>query len=197
MGLGLMDDVVVDLSSQQAFVAYAAGYGEHSITQKMNRMATVFPTARSVMAASQIDGVTQVQLILTSQQSWAETDTAGIADGNINPDQGVDLMGPVSLAAAAENFGSGARIVVFGDAEFASDRYLSAYGNLDMIVNSVDWAAGQENLINLTPKDYTERVLIPPQTYTIGLLFLVSMVVLPGLVIVGGVVAWVARRRRG
>ena len=196
-GIGLSDDVVVDLSSQQAFVAFAAEYGDHTITQKMNRMATVFPTARSVVAAGQVDGVTLVQLILTSQNSWAETDTAGIADGNINPDQGVDLMGPLSLAVAAENFGSGGRVVVFGDSEFASDRYLSAYGNLDMIVNSVDWAAGQESLISLTPKDYTERVLVTPQTYTIGLLFLGSMVLLPGLVIVGGVVAWVARRRRG
>ncbi|HNT26241.1 MAG TPA: Gldg family protein [Anaerolineales bacterium] len=196
-GLGLADDVVVDLSSQQAYVAYAAEYGDHAITQKMNRMVTVFPTARSVTAAAQVSGVTQVQLITTSDQSWAESDTASALEGTINPDQGVDVMGPISMAVAAENFGTGSKVVVFGDAEFASDYYLSAYGNQDMIVNSLDWAAGQEDLISLTAKETTQRVLVTPQNYVVGLLFLVSVILLPGLVIVGGVIAWLSRRKRG
>jgi ABC-type uncharacterized transport system involved in gliding motility auxiliary subunit len=66
-----------------------------------------------------------------------------------------------------------------------------------MMINSVDWAAGQENLINLTPKQTTERVMATPKTYTIGLLFLGSMIILPGIILASGIVAWIVRRRRG
>jgi hypothetical protein len=142
-------------------------------------------------------GVSQTQLILTSDQSWAEIDLAGLATGTIQPDTGSDLMGPVSLAVVAENFNSKARLVVFGDADFATNAYFAGSGNADMIVNSIDWAAGQENLINLTAKAATERVLATPTTFTIGLLFLGSMILLPGIVLAGGITAWIIRRRHG
>jgi ABC-type uncharacterized transport system involved in gliding motility auxiliary subunit len=197
-GVVLGKDIVVDLRTNQAFMAYADQYGNHPITQKMRNIATAFPTARSVTVTDAIsNGASQTQLILTSDQSWAETDLAGLETGTIQPDPDSDLMGPVSLAVAAENFNSGARLVTFGDAEFATNAYLSAYGNTDMIINSIDWAAGQEDLINLTPKESTSRVLATPNTMTLGLLFLGSMIVLPGIVIAGGITAWLVRRRHG
>jgi hypothetical protein len=65
------------------------------------------------------------------------------------------------------------------------------------MANSVDWATEQEDYINLTPKNTTERVLVPPQTLTMGIVLLVSIFVIPGLVIVAGIVALIQRRRRG
>ncbi len=65
------------------------------------------------------------------------------------------------------------------------------------MVNSVDWATEQEDFINLTPKNTTSRVLVPPQTLTMGIVLLVSIFVFPGLVIVAGIVALIQRRRRG
>ena len=197
-GVILGKDIVVDLKTNQAFMAYADQYGTHAITQKMRNLATAFPTARSVTVTDAISsGVSQTQLILTSDQSWAETDLAGLATGTIQPDTGSDLMGPVSLAVVAENFNSKARLVVFGDADFATNAYFAGSGNADMIVNSIDWAAGQENLINLTAKATTERVLATPTTFTLGLLFLGSMILLPGIVLAGGITAWIIRRRHG
>lgn len=197
-GVILGTDIVVDLKTNQAFMAYADQYGTHAITQKMRNIATAFPTARSVTITDTIDsGVSQTQLILTAEQSWAETDFVSLEAGNLQPDTGSDMMGPISLAVVAESFNTDARLVVFGDADFATNAYFAAYGNTDMIVNSIDWAAGQESLINLTPKDTTERVLITPKTYTLGLLFLGSMVLIPGIVLVGGITAWIIRRRRG
>ena len=65
------------------------------------------------------------------------------------------------------------------------------------MVNIVDWAAGQENLLNLTPKQTTQRMLIPPKQTTIWLLFLGLVILIPGAVVTGGVVTWVQRRNRG
>lgn len=197
-GVILGKDVVVDLTSQQVEIAFANQYGDHPITNKMGNLATVFPTARSVTVTDAISsGASQIELILTSDQSWAETDLEGLNAGTIQPDEGSDLMGPVPLAVAAENFNSKARLVVFGDPNFVTNQFIGAYGNADMIVNSIDWAAGEEALINLSAKQITSRVLAIPSTLTMGLLILVSLIVLPGIVLVGGITAWLIRRRHG
>lgn len=197
-GIILGKDIVVDLSSQEIFLAYSYEIRSHAITDKLRIAQTVFPTARSVTISDAIsDGVSQAQLILTADQSWAETDFAGLEAGTLNQDTGVDIAGPVTLAVVAENFNTEGRIVVFGDAEFATNSYFTAYGNVDMLVNSIDWAAGQENIISLTPKAATQRVLITPKTYTVGLLFLGSIILLPGIILAGGISAWIMRRRRG
>jgi ABC-type uncharacterized transport system involved in gliding motility auxiliary subunit len=86
---------------------------------------------------------------------------------------------------------------VIGDPDFASNAYFTAYGNSDLILNSIDWAAGQEDLINLTADEPTQRILIPPETNTLGLITLISIFVLPGIVVLSGVGVWIARRRRG
>ncbi len=198
-GVTLGKDIVVDLSSQQAFVSYAASYANHPITQKMQSLVSVFPTARSVEAGTAPDGVTSTNLVLTSQQSWAETDLAGLNDPNAQVafTDGVDLPGPVSIAAVAENTSTNTRLVIFGDADFPVNANISAYGNSDLFVNSVDWAAKQENLINLTPKQNTNRLIVPPQRITMNLILLGSVFILPGLPVLAGIIVWIQRRRRG
>mgnify|MGYP001765532383 CR=1 FL=1 len=198
-GVVLGKDIVVDLSTEQGFVAFSYEIRSHAITNKLKIAQTAFPTARSVTVTDAISsGASQTQLILTSDQSWAETDMVGLEAGNsIQADSGVDLMGPVSLAVAAENFNSNARLVVFGDADFVKNVYIGAYGNQEMIVNAIDWAAGQEELISLTTKQATQRVLAIPSNFTLGLIFLVSMILIPGIVLAGGITAWIVRRRHG
>jgi ABC-type uncharacterized transport system involved in gliding motility auxiliary subunit len=201
-GIILGNDVVVDLqaaqSLQQPFIAIANQYAQHAITQKMNGMAAFFPTARSVTKDDTLGtDYSKIQLILTTDQSWAETDMASIQDGSMKPDQGVDMFGPIPLAVVAQGISNSTRIVVFGDADFTLNTYYQVYGNGDMIVNSIDWAAKQENLISLTPKNTVDRTLVQPQPYMMGMILLGSMVVLPGLVLVAGIVTWVIRRRQG
>jgi ABC-type uncharacterized transport system involved in gliding motility auxiliary subunit len=191
-------DVVLDLTSGQAYQAYAGSYdSSHPITSKMQRLATAFPTARSVQALQSAEDVTLTSLVFTADQSWAETDLAAVEGGLEFQADEADYIGPVPLAVAGENSTTGARVVVFGDADFPIDANFAFLGNGDLIVNTVDWAAEQENLINLTPRTPTQRLLSPPQTLTSGLILLGAVIVPAGLVLVGGVSTWLARRKRG
>jgi hypothetical protein len=133
------------------------------------------------------------------RKSWAETSLEGIADGTaqIQFDDGQDVPGPVSLAVAAENLENQARLAVYGDSDFAMDVNFPAYANGDLIVNTVDWAVGQEDLISLTPKNQTPRMLVPPQQTILNLIFLGTVIILPGLALLGGVIVFMKRRRRG
>ena len=201
-GIDLGNNVVMDAYGYQAFQNpyFAVGYqyATHVITQKMSTMGTGFQSARSVSADNSVGtDYNKTQLILTIDQSWGETDMASIQNNSVKFDQGTDLAGPVPLAVAAEGTNNSGRLVVFGDSDFATNAYYAFYGNSDMIVNSIDWAAKEENLISLTPKNTVDRSLVQPQAYTMGLILLGSMVVLPGIVLVAGIGSWVARRRQG
>ena len=200
-GVALGQDLVIDSVGQQLLgqplVAIGVDYGNHPITDKMQGMATYFPVARSVTSKS-VSGISQTQLVKTAQQSWAETDFASLNQGiTPQPDPGKDLSGPVPLVIAAEKSDTQARIVVFGNSDFVTDQNIKAGGNSDLMVNSIDWAAKQENLINLTPKQTTNRVIIPPKQYTMNLIFFGSVVILPSFVVVAGGGVWLMRRRRG
>jgi ABC-type uncharacterized transport system involved in gliding motility auxiliary subunit len=198
-GITVGNDIVVDLTSQQPYAPYAASYGSSPITQPIERSATQFPTARTVRASAANTGVSQVELVLTAQQSWAETDLAALKDGQSQPqfDQNTDQAGPVPLAVAAENLTSKARVVVIGDSDFVIDANYPAYANGSFFSYAVDWTVGQENLINISPKTPTQRMVVPPQAAVMNLIFLGTVILLPLLALIGGVVVFVQRRRRG
>ena len=199
-GIVLGKDMVVDLTLQQSFVAVANAYASHAITSKMQGLAALFPTARSVTASGDIPGITTTELVLTSDQAWGETDLKSpTANGQVQvaPDAGKDMLGPVPLVTVGQSTDRNRRVAVFGDADFANDANFTQYGNGDMIINTIDWAAGQENLINLTPKDNVQRVLVTPTRYTLGLILFGSVFLVPGAVLVAGVIVWIQRRKRG
>jgi ABC-type uncharacterized transport system involved in gliding motility auxiliary subunit len=197
-GIVLGNDMIVDLTSDQPYSPFAASYSSHPITDKLQRLGTAFPTARSVSAGKKLDSVTVTELIMTAPQSWGETDLQGLNNGQQpQPDPSKDFIGPVPLAAAGERTGNQGRVVVIGDSDFAIDLNYAYLGNGDLLINSIDWASGQENLINLTPKPQVTRTLVPPTKYTMGFIALGTIFFLPGLVLVGGVVVFIQRRKRG
>lgn len=197
-GIKLGDDLVIDLSANPVTVAVASQYGSHPITQKLQGMVSIYPTARSVQSVTPApQGLQNTVLVTTADRSWGETDYEALKNNQVKFDQSKDLAGPVPLAVASENSSINARVVVFGDTLFACNNYFDQYGNADMFINSVDWAAKQDKLINLTPKTTTQRVLVPPQTYGMGLVLFGSIFLVPGLVILMGIVTWLRRRSRG
>jgi ABC-type uncharacterized transport system involved in gliding motility auxiliary subunit len=198
-GLKMGNDLVVDLSSNQVSVAVGIPSGDHAITSKMSGLYIIMPTARSITISQGTTGVTQAPLVTTSQQSWAETDVAALKDPSISVsfNEGKDTPGPVTIGAVAENLEKKGRLVVFGDADYISNANYQAYGNSDLFTNSIDWSAGQESLINLTPKKNVQRLLVPPQRITMNLLFFATVIVIPGLTLLAGVITWIQRMRRG
>ncbi len=195
-GVQLGDDMVIDLNYNPPSVAVSASYGQHAITDKMGTLAVVMPSARSITTQT-VAGITQTALVMTAANSWAEKDMESLKANQVGFNEGVDTPGPITLAVAADNPASNGRVVVIGDSDFASTVNFTQYGNGDFLINSIDWASKQENLINLTPKDTTQRVLAMRSQSTLGVILLVSVFLLPGVVLVGGVIVWVQRRRRG
>lgn len=197
-GITLDNDVVIDLTSSQPFNAISASYSTTApITQHMTAV-SIMPQSRSLTIAKDLpQNATVEPLILTAQQSWGETDLASIqSNQQISFDQSTDIAGPLVLAASADNATTSGRIVVFGNSIFATNKGFDAYGNGDIFINSVDWAAQQGNLINITPHAPVTRTFNAPPQVQFILVLLTSVIVIPGLIVFAGVSSWLARRRQ-
>jgi len=93
------------------------------------------------------------------------------------------------------------RLVVVGDADFASDAYLDLLGNRDLALNAVAWLTEESALAGQRATHVAEVVRpLSPLVLTESqarLLLLAVAAVQPGLVLAIGAVVVGARRRRG
>lgn len=196
-GARVGDDVLVDplLSlNRQPTAPLAGGYAEgHPIGASLGR--TVYPMARSVVALP-ASGLSPV--VFTSESAWAERDLEGwVESGRAMLDES-DLAGQVSLLVAGRPASVGTeagRLVVVGDSSFATNEYLDAFANQDLLLNAVSWLVGEEAQIAVRPNvaRASSVVLTAAQFQAIQYL---SLFVLPEGIAVAGVLVWWARKRR-
>ena len=71
-----------------------------------------------------------------------------------------------------------ARLVVFGSAQFASNKFIGLSGNPDLFMNTVSWLAEEENLIAIRPKSTKAQPVILTRGQS-HLLFIIPVVVIP------------------
>jgi len=213
-GIRLEDDLIVDTVSRMLggdyFMPVVTEYEYHAITNKF-RYATFFPFARSVeIAETKPEGVTVTAIAKTSPNSWSERQ---LADKQVKFDKDKDKQGPVTLAVVgtvkaqsaapdeeapptvteakpAEKEG---RIAVFGDSDFVANRYYSLSGNGNFFLNTVNWLTEESDLISIQPKTQSPRTiqLTPSQG---RMIFFVSVILLPLLVVLVGLSVWIRRR---
>jgi ABC-type uncharacterized transport system involved in gliding motility auxiliary subunit len=151
----------------------------------------LFPLTRSVEAAKTPPTGLNVQaLAKTSPESWAETDRNELQQGQVKPDPG-EARGPLPVAAVATK--DKARIVVYGTSNFAANQFINLQGNRDFFLNTVSWLAEEEDQISIRPKD-TRQTPVFLTSQQAQAVFLLPVVVLPGVVLIGGIVTLVRRR---
>jgi ABC-type uncharacterized transport system involved in gliding motility auxiliary subunit len=196
-GLELRQDVIVDLSSSMPLAAIAASYATHPVTDKLKSLATYFPTSRSLAVTPSDAATTRTELVLTGSNSWGETNLEGLSQkSSIEFNAGADTPGPLVVEATAEDSAKAARLVVVGDSDFGSNADFYGLGNGDLLVNSIDWAARQDALISLTPKETTQRFVTPPSREVLALVFVVGVLAIPAMFLILGLATWWGRRSK-
>ena len=125
----------------------------------------------------------------TSQGAWGETnfDVEPARDGD-------DSSGPLALAVSVENPESGGRLVVVGDADFARNEIIYLGGNNLLFSNILNWLAGDETTLELTPRETIARQVAIPQQQ-LNLVQAVSCLVGPALMALIGLLVWYNRRQ--
>ena len=105
-GLALRDDVVIDKVSQlfggNAMVPMVSGYDALHPVTKTFRYQTFYQLAASVELLTPLpEGVSVTSLARTSEASWGESSREELESGHIAFTEEVDVMGPMTIGAAA------------------------------------------------------------------------------------------------
>jgi hypothetical protein len=89
------------------------------------------------------------------------------------------------------------RMVVIGDADLIGNGFFSTFpGNRDLLLNSANWALGQEKNITIRPKGAVDYRLTLTETQN-NIIKIVSIVLLPLAVVIPGLFVYLRRRRNG
>lgn len=162
---------------------------------------TVFPFLRPLTVLPGAPAGLKIEEIAkTTPNSLAVTDLKQIASGTVAVDPSKNKPGPfdavVTLSGKQKDSKAprDTRLVVFGSSNVGNNNY-SRYGaNSDLFLNSVGWIMEDENMISIRAKDEGPSVIAMSQKQgvVIGLL---TILILPLLIAVAGVVVWVARKK--
>lgn len=176
-----------------------------SITKDLAGVDTGFLGATQSLKLDQTktttDNIRLTPLVESSKEFWGETEFVGQREMPFF-DPKKDTQGPLTIAAAAEKGAVGdprvkletARMIVAGNAGWLTDDGIRvAEQNLDFAINSLNWLLNREQLIGIAPKP-KEPVKLDLDEKKLSKLALTVILIIPGIVAILGVGAWVARR---
>jgi ABC-type uncharacterized transport system involved in gliding motility auxiliary subunit len=205
-GLAFDKGVVADPTRHAQQTVYAPSTSTYSgspITKELTNQITFMFNAGPVSKRA-VKDVAQTAVWDTSSDAYA------VSEKNLNRpfDPAKDKKGPFSLMMSAERKATASaspspsvaprpavRVVAAGSWEFASDRVITSGANAALFLNAVNWVVGQEQLISIPPRTGTAATVVLD---SVGrtLLFVGTVLLLPALILLAGVLVWVRRSLR-
>ncbi len=155
IGLGPLDTIVTT-------------YGNHPITEEFKNGISIYPLAQP-LETNQTKDVFATALIVTSEQTWAESD---LDSEQVSFDEKQDIRGPLDLGVAlARSFPEAeseaaekpqeAKMVVIGNSIFATNALFNQQLNGDVFLNSVQWLASEDQQpLSIRPKQSENRRIV-------------------------------------
>ncbi len=181
-------------------------YDRHPITSTLGDNLTLFPEARALRIGK--SNTADVSPLFSSPAGAMATDSLG-GEG-----KEIDLSklpkGPFVMAAAgtlkAAPLAAGdaskpteaktptaGRFVVVGNSRWAQNGSLGQYENRNLLANSINWLAAEEDLISIPPKSPSDATLVLTP-FQLRMLNVTAIFLIPLLVIAAGVLVWLRRR---
>ena len=192
-GARIDDGVIVDpidhYFTDEQMIAVTR-YSNHPVTRA--QALSFYPGARPVTPQPR-DGVNAVALFASSAKSYVAQDRmryreeAATAPKRSYP---LAVAAEGRIAAGAQPY----RLIVVGDADFASNSFFPYLANADIALAGVSWLLREERLPTLKPP----VEVLPTVALTnaeVRWIFILTVLLLPGAVALAGFGVWLWRRR--
>lgn len=160
---------------------------------------TLFRLARSLEINSETPPVNSGFLIMSSPNSYGETDLRTLAEtGSYAPDPESDLPGPQVIVAWAWDERTNAKVLLIGDSDFITNGYISSsLGNAILFTDGLAWLTGLSEQIGFSPRAFvTGLPLLYVTAEQLDLIALVTVLVMPGAALLAGLFVWWRRNRQ-
>ena len=211
-GITLDDGVILDVNqlSQSLHVSpvmpLAFQYGPTRITRDFKNTFTIFPLSRPLTLNKEAKGVSLLPIVSTMASSYEKLGKDWLKTNKAAFDPKTDKKGPFNLGALAEikltpapaakkpEEEKKAYLAVYGDTDFAANAYFNLFGNGDLFLNTVNFLAAEEQQIMV--REALKAQLLTLSTNQYWVLFLVSLIFGPLVMVVGGIWAYRTRRAR-
>lgn len=206
-GVTLDNRIVLDTSGSGQLVGLGPAaplvtdYGDHPITRDFNGGRSFFPLVRPINV-EEVPSVTATPILQSNPQSRAEALTG---EGELQYDENAPPSGPYTLGVALSRPVAGAtategepppesRLVVIGNATFATDGLFEQQLNGDVFLNGVSWLGQQTDAtLSIRPREVTNRRITMTVQQQIGLAVF-ALLVLPVIGLGLALLMWLRRR---
>jgi ABC-type uncharacterized transport system involved in gliding motility auxiliary subunit len=184
-GIQMLQGQIVDpasnLGGRDVMVPLVSSYPDTPITRNFT-LSSVFPGAAPLQTGTLPDVYEYFTIASTSSESTI-----------VREDKPVSGKGEHIIAAAAGSVSGKDIMIVFGDADFATNAFFDVVGNGNFFLNSVNWILEEGDLISIVPRrdDFIPLYITPQQG---KVLFYIVVVVLPLSVFALGFNVWRKRR---
>jgi hypothetical protein len=189
IGKGVIVDPVDHYFTDEQMIAITR-YANHPVTRA--QALSFYPGARPVEPVSH-DAVRAVALFASSAKSYVAQDRMRYRE-----EAATATERPYPLAVAAEGrMGASMpsyRMIVVGDADFASNSFFPFLANADIALAGISWLLHEDRLPTLKPP----VEVLPLVTLTnaqVRWIFILTVLLLPGAVALTGLGVWLWRRR--
>lgn len=202
-GVHLKDDLILDPGSGLGAAIPTINpdtYPPHEITRNFD-LATFFPVSRSV---SFDPAKAQEYQFSPFLQSSPETWLTDQVEGELTVNAMRDKKGPIVFGGVitpnTANTSTGPvapkqmRLVIVGDSDFGTNGVARAAGNGDLFQNIISWLADEGDLVSIRAKEIPITTLLLNDKQT-GVIFSVSVLILPLGIMGVGLMIWRKRRR--
>ena len=189
IGSGVIVDPVDHYFTDEQMLAVTK-YAVHPVTR--SQALSFYPGARPVEPMPR-DGLLVSALFASSPQSYVVQDRARYRE-----EAATAARRSYPIAVAAEGRMSATakpfRLIVIGDADFASNSFFPYLANADIVLAGVSWLLREDRLPSLKPP----VEVLPTVTLTntqVRWIFILTVILLPGAVALTGLGVWLWRRR--
>jgi ABC-type uncharacterized transport system involved in gliding motility auxiliary subunit len=191
-GIAVGSGIIVDPDSHyftdEQMIA-VTHYTEHPVTRGL--ALSFYPGARPLEPVP-TPSISTATLMASSASSYLITDRLDLEHGTADKPR---RAYPLAVAAEGrlEEKGAAFRLIVFGDADFASNSFFPYLSNADVVLGAIAWLIREER----APVTQAATEVLPTVMLTnadMRAIFLLTVVLLPGvLAATGGAVWWIRR----
>ncbi len=190
VGDGVVVDPVDHYFTDEQMIAVTR-YANHPVTR--SQALSVYPGARPV-APAPANGVKATALFASGPQSYVVHDRLRYREEAAGAVRHAQPLAVVAEGRLPGGSGRPFRMMVVGDADFASNSFFPYLANADIVLAGISWLLHEDRLPTLKPP----VEVLPQVTLTnaqVRWIFILTVILLPGAVALTGVGVWLWRRR--